>query len=59
MNGVNAGRVWIEDGKTLKPHDLRLGPTDGRLTQIIEGDVKSGDKVVTDQADKTPKPSGS
>jgi HlyD family secretion protein len=42
------GRVWTEDGRTLKPHDLKLGPTDGRLTQIVSGDLKVGDKVVTD-----------
>jgi HlyD family secretion protein len=44
----NEGRVWTEDGKTLKPHDLKLGPTDGRRTQILDGDLKVGDSVVTD-----------
>lgn len=56
LNGVNAARVWTLDGKVLKPHDLRLGATDGRLTQIISGDLKPGDDVVIDFADK--KPSG-
>jgi HlyD family secretion protein len=54
MNGINAGRVWIEDGKTLKPHDIRLGATDGRSTQMVEGDLKVGQNVVTDLADKKP-----
>jgi HlyD family secretion protein len=45
---ANEGRVWTEDGSTLKPHDLKLGPTDGRFTQVLSGDLKSGDKVVTD-----------
>ena len=58
LNGVNAARVWTQDGKTLKPHDLKLGPTDGRATQILVGDLKPGEQVVTDLADK-PKPSGS
>ena len=44
----NRGRVWTVDGKTLKPHDLTLGPTDGRMTQVIKGDLKPGEKVVTD-----------
>jgi HlyD family secretion protein len=44
----NEGRVWTQDGKTLKPHDLKLGPTDGRRTQILGGDLKLGDIVVTD-----------
>jgi HlyD family secretion protein len=54
MNGINAGRVWIEDGKTLKPHDIKLGATDGRSTQMIEGDLKIGQNVVTELADKKP-----
>jgi HlyD family secretion protein len=45
---ANQGRVWTEDGKTLKPHDLKLGLTDGRHTQILSGDLKAGDQVVTD-----------
>jgi len=59
MNGINAGRVWVEDGKTLKPHDLRLGPTDGRSTQIITGDLKRGTEVVVDLANKPDQKSGS
>jgi HlyD family secretion protein len=53
LNGVNAARVWTQDGKTLKPHDLRLGATDGRSTQILSGDLKPGNEVVTDFADKS------
>ena len=48
----NAGRVWTVDGKTLKAHNLKLGPSDGRHTQILSGDLKAGDEVVTDT--KTP-----
>ena len=44
----NEGRVWTESGKTLKPHDLKLGSTDGRLTQILSGNLKVGNQVVTD-----------
>jgi HlyD family secretion protein len=54
LNGINAGRVWVEDGKTLKPHDIKLGATDGRSTQMVEGDLKVGQNVVTDLADKKP-----
>jgi len=47
--GVGRARVWTTpDGKTLKPHDLRLGGTDGHFTQVIKGDLKPGDKVITD-----------
>jgi len=59
LNGVNGARVWTQNGKTLKPHDLRLGPTDGRSTQILSGDLKAGEEVVTDLADKPAKSPGS
>ena len=54
QNGVNWGRVWLVDGATLKPHDVKLGPTDGRLTVVLSGDLKEGDLAVTDLAAKTP-----
>jgi HlyD family secretion protein len=44
----NAGRVWTVSGRTLKAHDLKLGPTDGRHTQVLHGDLVAGDEVVTD-----------
>lgn len=56
LNGVNGARVWTVSGKTLKPHDIRLGATDGRSTQILSGDLKAGDAVVTDLADKPQSP---
>ncbi len=58
LNGVNGARIWTQDGKTLKPHDVRLGATDGRSTQVLTGDLKPGDEVVTDLADKPAKPPG-
>jgi hypothetical protein len=51
--------VWTQNGKTLKPHDLKLGATDGRSTEILSGDLKPGDEVVTDLADKPTKTPGS
>jgi HlyD family secretion protein len=59
MNGINAGRVWVQEGKTLKPHDVKLGPTDGHSTQIVSGDLKVGTEVVTDLANKPAEKSGS
>jgi HlyD family secretion protein len=44
----NAGRVWTVDGKTLKAHDLKIGPSDGRNTQVLSSDLAAGDEVVTD-----------
>ena len=50
LNGINAGRVWILDGKKLVPHDIRLGATDGHASQVLTGDLKPGEDVVTDFA---------
>ncbi|HJW40408.1 MAG TPA: efflux RND transporter periplasmic adaptor subunit, partial [Rhizomicrobium sp.] len=52
QNGINWGRVWVQDGGVLKPHDVRLGATDGRLTAVLSGDLKDGDLAVTDIAAK-------
>jgi HlyD family secretion protein len=54
-NAPNAGRVWTVSGKTLKAHDLKLGPSDGRQTQVLSGNLVAGDEVVTDI--KTPQDS--
>lgn len=50
LNGINAGRVWILDGKKLAAHDIRLGATDGHSSQVLTGDLKPGEDVVTDVA---------
>jgi HlyD family secretion protein len=51
--GIGLGRVWTEAGSgMLKPHDLKLGGSNGRFTVMLSGDVKPGDKLVTDS--KTP-----
>lgn len=47
-NVPGQGRVYTEDGRRLKPHDLKLGATDGHVTQVVKGDIAAGDEVVTD-----------
>ena len=42
------GRVWTFENGRRKPHDLKLGGSDGHSTQMLQGDLKSGDKVITD-----------
>jgi HlyD family secretion protein len=42
------GRVWTVANDKLVPHDLKLGASDGRMTQVRRGDVSVGDQVVTD-----------
>ncbi len=44
---ANARAVWIiEDGKPRQVN-VTTGVTDGKLTQIVEGDLKEGDQVIT------------
>ncbi|MFA4968752.1 MAG: HlyD family efflux transporter periplasmic adaptor subunit [Sulfuritalea sp.] len=54
--GGGSGRVWIpgEDGKP-KGVDVRLGLTDGSMTEIVSGDVKEGQEVIVGQTTATAK----
>lgn len=54
--GQNTGRVWVlENGKPVA-HELKLGRSDGRNTEILSGDLKPGARVITDM---TAAPAGS
>jgi len=54
--GGGSGRVWIlgGDGKP-KGIDVRLGLTDGSMTEIVSGDVKEGQEVIIGQNSATAK----
>ena len=39
------GRVWVLEGKSMRPIDLKLGVTDGSMTEVVEGDIKDGMQV--------------
>jgi HlyD family secretion protein len=42
--------IWIlTANKTLEPHFVRTGITDGRVTEIVSGDVNEGDLVIIGQ----------
>ncbi len=48
-NGQLAGRVWVlGDGDQPESRDLVIGLSDGRQSQLISGNLKVGDKVITD-----------
>ena len=40
------------DGDTIKPVSLRIGITDNRNTEVVEGDLKPGDRIIL--GEKTP-----
>jgi HlyD family secretion protein len=44
------GRAWLYVDKQLRPVRLRLGISDGQNTELIEGDLEQGAKVVTNIA---------
>ena len=49
-NGEAVGRVWVLlDGKPVA-RDVRIGHSDGRNTEVISGDLKQGEQVITDIA---------
>jgi HlyD family secretion protein len=51
------GRVYVLDGDNqLKPLTLRLGPTDGAVTQVLGGDLAASQQVVIGGGPKTPPP---
>jgi hypothetical protein len=41
------GRVWLYENKQLKSVPVRLGVTDGTFSEILDGDLKEGQEVVT------------
>jgi HlyD family secretion protein len=44
--------IWVlSANKTLEARIVRIGITDGRFTEIIAGDLKEGDVIVTGQND--------
>ena len=46
--GSGESLLWVRgEGNTIEPRKVRTGVTDGFYTQIIAGDVKPGDRVVT------------
>jgi HlyD family secretion protein len=46
--GTAWGRLWVVSGRTLAPHDVKLGASDGKRTVILGGDLKEGDAVIVE-----------
>ena len=44
---TSSGTVYVVEGGELKPLGVQLGITDNRNTEVVGGDLKAGDKVVT------------
>jgi len=48
--GGGSGRIWIiGEGGKAKAVEVRLGLTDGSMTEIVSGDIKAGQEVIAGQ----------
>ncbi len=45
-DGHDRGRVWVEDGEFVRPVKVRIGLSDGTVTEITGGDLEEGTPVV-------------
>lgn len=50
-------QVWVLRGERPEQVSIRVGVSDGTVSELLEGDVKEGDDVVTDVATGAPKSS--
>ena len=40
--------VWVQGGADPQPIDLRIGISDGNRTEVMEGALQDGDRVITE-----------
>ena len=50
---VDRGRLWVKDGKFVRPVDIQIGSSDGTQTEVSGDEVKEGMKVVTGELRST------
>ena len=50
--------VWIVQEDKLKPVSIRAGISNGRLTEVLAGEVRRGDRVVVEEAGGASQPPG-
>ncbi|MDB4966040.1 MAG: Macrolide-specific efflux protein MacA, partial [Myxococcales bacterium] len=49
-------QVWVLRGERPEPVSIRVGVSDGTVSEMLEGDLKENDEVVTDLVSGTGKP---
>jgi HlyD family secretion protein len=42
-------RVWVQKNRKVSPVTITTGLSDGTWVEVAEGDVQTGDRVVTDE----------
>jgi HlyD family secretion protein len=56
--GRNHARVWIPNGRRIKPVSITIGLNDGNFVEMLDGPLHEDDVVVTDQIKTGPKQVG-
>ena len=54
-----SGRIYVVEGRSIRPVTVELGITDNRNTEIVGGDLKLGDRVVIGENSNGGKPPSS
>lgn len=47
------GLLWVQDGKYVRPIKVRIGPTDGTMTEVQGDELKDGQEVVVAEQRQT------
>lgn len=58
MTGSDRRQVFVLRGDRPQPVSIRVGVSDGTVSEVVEGDLKEGDAVVTDVVGKGGGPPG-
>jgi HlyD family secretion protein len=53
QHSEHSARVWVDDGGQLRPVRITRGIDDGNNVEVLSGDLKPGDEVVTDRLGPT------
>ena len=53
QHSEHSARVWVDDGGQLHPVKITRGIDDGNNVEVLSGDLKPGDEVVTDRLGPT------
>ena len=48
----NRRHVWVTDGEFLKAIEIKVGLSDNRFTELVSGELKKGQELVTRQENK-------
>jgi HlyD family secretion protein len=51
---ADRGTVWVEENGLFKPVRVKIGPSDGNMTEVLGGELKPGMKVVVGEAHAGP-----